>query len=194
MHVDMWWIGPIWPKHAFGDQKGLIRKKDMPFGDSPDHAKMFANFSKNRFIIFSFLSEEAGFGSKSGVLGCFWPGCEVADLKQRQVITLDHRNKIQSFVLPAVDPGKAPNCITEYGHCTCEHGHICHTAPTAQKYGFFLTNTQAALPGRGWDRKVAYQPRNMTTSAEIAKVSPVGPKRGAKKQICFLRKFAIFVP
>ena len=44
-HVDtvsVWWVevGPMWPKCAFGDQKGLIRKKVMPF----DHAKMFADF------------------------------------------------------------------------------------------------------------------------------------------------------
>ena len=25
--VDMWWIGTMWPKCAFGDQKGLIQKK-----------------------------------------------------------------------------------------------------------------------------------------------------------------------
>ena len=29
----MWWIGPMWPKCAFGDQKGLIWKEAMPFGN-----------------------------------------------------------------------------------------------------------------------------------------------------------------
>ena len=68
-----------------------------------------------------------------------WTRCEVADLKQRQEITtMDHRNKIQSLVLPIYDPGDAPDCITEYGPCTCECGRMCHTAPTAQKYGFSL--------------------------------------------------------
>ena len=28
-HVDMWWIGPMWLECAFGDQKGLIRNKDI---------------------------------------------------------------------------------------------------------------------------------------------------------------------
>ena len=62
------------------------------------------------------------YGSKSGILGqkrcfgVFWTECEVADLKQRQRTTaMDHRNKIQSLVLPTDDPGDAPNCITEYG-------------------------------------------------------------------------------
>ena len=27
----------MWPKCAFGDQKGLIRIKDMPFGNPPHH-------------------------------------------------------------------------------------------------------------------------------------------------------------
>ena len=31
-HGDMWWFCPTWPKCAFGDQKGLIRNKDVPFG------------------------------------------------------------------------------------------------------------------------------------------------------------------
>ena len=30
--VDMSWIGPIWPKCAFGDQKSLIWKEAMSFG------------------------------------------------------------------------------------------------------------------------------------------------------------------
>ena len=51
---------------------------------------------------------------------------------------MDHRTKIQSLVLPTYDPEDAPDCITEYGHCICEYGRMCHTAPTAQKFGFFL--------------------------------------------------------
>ena len=67
----------------------------------------------------------------------FWTGCEVADLKQRQKLTaMDHRNKIQSLVLPTDDPGDAPDCMCEYGPCTCEYGRMCHTTPTTQKYGF----------------------------------------------------------
>ena len=37
VHVDMWWIGPMWPKCAFGDKKGLIWGKGMPFGNLPHH-------------------------------------------------------------------------------------------------------------------------------------------------------------
>ena len=78
-------------------------------------------------------------GRKNGVLGVFWTECEVADLKQRQRTTaMDHRNKIQSLVLLTDDPGDAPGCITEYGPCICEYGCMCHTAPTAQKYGFSI--------------------------------------------------------
>ena len=29
VHVDMWWIGPMWPKCAFGDQKGLMLREAM---------------------------------------------------------------------------------------------------------------------------------------------------------------------
>ena len=49
---------------------------------------------------------------------------------------MDHRNKIQSLVLPADDPGDALDCMCEYCPCTCEYGHIYSTAPTAQKYWF----------------------------------------------------------
>ena len=34
----MWYVVG-WAKCAFGDQEGLIRKKDMPFGTPPDHEK-----------------------------------------------------------------------------------------------------------------------------------------------------------
>ena len=43
-HVDMWLIGPMWPKCAFGDQKALIWKKDMPFGNPPYHGTKNADF------------------------------------------------------------------------------------------------------------------------------------------------------
>ena len=54
---------------------------------------------------------------------------------------MDHRNKIQSLVLPKDDPGDAPDCMCEYGPCTCEYGRMCHTAPTAEKYGVSLEPT-----------------------------------------------------
>ena len=48
-HVDMWWFCPMWPKCAFGDQKGLIRIKDMPFGNPPYHRTKVADCEKSRF-------------------------------------------------------------------------------------------------------------------------------------------------
>ena len=60
----MWWIGPMWPKCAFGDKKGLIRKKDMPFGNPPYHGtKKMRTFKKHHFYFFTL------YGSKSGILG-----------------------------------------------------------------------------------------------------------------------------
>ena len=88
------------------------------------------------------MGQKVVFWVKKRCFGVFWTECEVADLKQRQRTTaMDHRNKIQSLVLPTDDPGDAPDCITEYGPCTCEYGRMCHTAPTAQKYGFALQPT-----------------------------------------------------
>ena len=85
------------------------------------------------------MGQKVVFWVKKWCSWVFWTECEVADLKQRQRITaVGHRNKIQSLVLPANDPGDAPDCITEHCPCTCEYGHMCHTAPRAQKYGFPL--------------------------------------------------------
>ena len=68
---------------------------------------------------------------------CFWTGCEVADLNQRQkTIKMNHRNKIQSLVSPTDDPGDASYCMCESGPCTCEYGHICHQSANFSKYGF----------------------------------------------------------
>ena len=61
------------------------------------------------------MGQKVVFWVKKRCFGVFWTGCEVADLKQRQKLTaMDHRNKIQSLVLPTDDPGDAPDCITEY--------------------------------------------------------------------------------
>ena len=56
VHVDMWWIGPMWPKCAFGDQKGLIWKESMLFGNPLHHGtKNCELFKKCRILIFYFL-------------------------------------------------------------------------------------------------------------------------------------------
>ena len=55
----------MWPKCAFGDQKGLIRNKDMPFGNSPHHGTKNCGLLKNVVFFYFFAFN----GSKSGVLG-----------------------------------------------------------------------------------------------------------------------------
>ena len=52
----------MWPKFAFGNQKGLIRKKDMSFGNPPHNGTENCGLFKN-VVVFTF------YGSKSGVLG-----------------------------------------------------------------------------------------------------------------------------
>ena len=66
----------MWPKCAFGDQKGLIRNRDMPFGNPPHYGTENCRLLKKS--IFYFL---AFHGSKNGILGqknggfeCFGPG------------------------------------------------------------------------------------------------------------------------
>ena len=110
----MWWFCPMWPKCAFGDQKGLIWKKRHAIWQSPLSWKEKLRTFKNSIFTF--------YGSKSGILGqkrcfgVFWTECEVADLKHRQgITTMDHRNTIQSLVLPTDDPGDALDYMCEYG-------------------------------------------------------------------------------
>ena len=67
----------MWPKYAFGDQKGLIRNKDMPFGNPPHHGKKNCGpLEKIDFFIFFCLSwvTKWYFGSKNGGFECFGPG------------------------------------------------------------------------------------------------------------------------
>ena len=130
----------MWPKYAFGDQKCLIRKKDMPFGNPPHHGtKNCGLLKKYRFFLFFHLSwvKKWCFGSKKRWFGVFWTGCEVADLNQGQkTIKMNHRNKIQSLVSPTDDPGDAPDCMCESGPLYLEYGHICHKSANFSKYGF----------------------------------------------------------
>ena len=120
-------------RFQFGDQKGIIRNKDMPFGYPTYHEMKIvgSDFSNS---VFTLLAKKCFLGQKR-CFGVFWAKCEAADLKQRQkIFKMDHRNKIQSLVSPTDDPGDAPDYITEHGPCTCEYGCMCHTAPTTQKY------------------------------------------------------------
>ena len=66
----------MWPKCAFGDQKGLIRNKDMPFGNPPHHGTKKVDFSKiSIFYFFAFHGSKSGvLGQKNGGFECFGPG------------------------------------------------------------------------------------------------------------------------
>ena len=124
---------------AFGDQKGLIRNKDMPFGNPPHHGTENCELLKNiDFLFFCLLLVKKWcFGSKKQWFWVFWTGCEVADLNQGQkTIKMNHRNKIQSLVSPTDDPVDARDCMCESGPCTCEYGHICLKSANFSKYGF----------------------------------------------------------
>ena len=61
----------MWPKCAFGDQKGLILIKAMPFGNPPYHGTKNVNFEKKTVVmLLPFLGQKWGFWVKNGVLGC----------------------------------------------------------------------------------------------------------------------------
>ena len=66
----------MWPKYAFGDQKCLIRNKDMPFGNPPHHGTKIADCLKIVFFIFwPFMGQKVVFGvQKNGGFECFGPG------------------------------------------------------------------------------------------------------------------------
>ena len=185
----MWWIGPMWSKCAFGDQKGLIQKKRHAIWQSPSSLdKKLPSFHKNYRCILFFITmgQKVVFWVKKRCFGVSWTGCEVTDLKPRQGITkMDHRNKIQLFVLPTDDPGDAPGCMCEYGPCTCEYGRMCHTAPTAQECGIFLqSKLHLAL-------MVRLEPSNSMPATKYgqqhstAESTPVGPKKRSKNKNSF---------
>ena len=64
----MWWFCPTWPKRAFGDQKCLIRNKDMPFRNLPHHWTEIAGVLKTIFIFFyPFMGQKVVFWVKKAV-------------------------------------------------------------------------------------------------------------------------------
>ena len=69
-HEDMWWFCPTWPKCAFGDQKGLIQNKDIPFGNPPHHGTKHCGLLKNTdfFIFLPFMGQEVVFWVKKTVV------------------------------------------------------------------------------------------------------------------------------
>ena len=73
--VDCWlhWacggFAPCGPSALLAKQKGLIRNKDMSFGNPPYHGMKIADFQKISIFIFQFLwVKKWYFGSKNGVL------------------------------------------------------------------------------------------------------------------------------
>ena len=67
------------------------------------------------------MGPKVGFWVKKRCFGVFWTECEVADLKQRQRTTaMDHRNKIQSLVLPTDDPGDTPPVPVNMAVCAIQ--------------------------------------------------------------------------
>ena len=119
------------------------------------------------------MSPKVVFWVKKRCSGVFWTGCEVADLKQRQkIFEMNRRNKIQSLVSPTDNPGDAPDCITEYGSCTCEYGHICHKSANFRSSVFPEIQVAFCHPGAVKTAKKECQPQNMANSAKMAKKSP----------------------
>ena len=74
VHVDMWWFCPMWPKCAFGDQKGLTRKKTAVWQSPSSSDKNCELFKKTSIFFNPFKSKRGCFGSKNGALGCLGPG------------------------------------------------------------------------------------------------------------------------
>ena len=110
VHVDMWWIGPCGPS-ALLERSHVVWQSPSSWDKN---CRLFKNV--NFDLILLFMGQKGVLWVKKRCFGVFWAECEAADLKQRKVITtIDHRNKIQSLVLPTDDPGDAPDCITEYG-------------------------------------------------------------------------------
>ena len=140
----------MWPKCTFGDQKGLIRKKDMLFGNIPYHGTKKCGRLQISFFFFYFyfLSwVKSGFWVQKRCFGVFWTECEVADLKKRQkIFKMNHRNKIQSLVSPTDDPGDAPDCMCEYGPVPVNMAISAINRPVFQIRGFPLNPSWILSP------------------------------------------------
>ena len=140
----MWICGgltPCGPSALLATTKASFEKKRHAVWQSPlSWNEKCGPLKVNQFFV-PFMGQKVVFWSKQTAFcqnkrrfGVFWTKFEVADLKQRQRATaMDRRNKIQSVVLPTDDPGNAPDCIPEYGLCTCEYGRI-HVTYSADQF------------------------------------------------------------
>ena len=110
------WVGPMWPKCASGDQKGLSWKEATSSGNPPIMGQRMWTFKNIVFILFTCMGQKGVFWIKKRCFRVFCTECEGADLKKRKKITImDHRNKIRSLILPTDDPGDAQDYMCEYG-------------------------------------------------------------------------------
>ena len=133
-------MAPCGPSAFLATKKASFGKKTCRLAILLIAGPKVADFSKNIVLFyFTFVGQKGVFWVEKRCFGVFWTECEVADLEQRkEITTMDHRNKIQSLVLPIYDPGDAPDCITEYGPSVYEHGHICHKSAKFSNFGFPL--------------------------------------------------------
>ena len=54
-HVDMWWIGPMWPSALLATKKASFGKEDMPFGHPTYHGK------ENFILFLPFMGQKVVF-------------------------------------------------------------------------------------------------------------------------------------
>ena len=145
----MWICGRLAPcAPGENEKKGLIRKHVVWQSPSSSDKKSWT-FQKISFLIFL---HSTGPKSVSWVrkrcFRDFWTECEGADLKQRKGITkMDHRNKIQSLVLPADDARDASDCITECGSLPGNMAIYAINQPISQTWVFPGTQAAFSLPG-----------------------------------------------
>ena len=111
-------VAPCGPSALVATKKASFANKRHAVWQSPlSWDKKLQTFKKLTFFYFLlFVGQKVVFWVEKRCFGVFWSECELANLKQRRRATaMDHRNKIQSLLLPTDDPRDAPDCMCEYG-------------------------------------------------------------------------------
>ena len=107
----------------------------------------------------------------------FWTKCEVADLKQRQRTTaMDHRNKIQSLVLPTQMALETPRTALQNMARVPVNMAVC----AIQHRLSWIWPSWC-----GWNGGIVCQLRNMTNSAETAESTLVVHQKKSKNKTIF---------
>ena len=132
----MWICGgfaPCGPSALFATKRPKS-KKECHLANPLIMGQRLRIFQKYRFLFLGlFIGQNVVFWVKNWCFRVFWTECEVVDLKQRQgITTMDHRNKIQSLVLPTDDP-KTPRTACVNMALYCEYGRICHKSANFSK-------------------------------------------------------------